>query len=199
MEKYGVDVMVKHVFQGSLAKALTTAYPEHRWNPWQFRQNLSVGFWSDLGNQRAFMEWLGKELGYKEMKDWYNLTGEDVAKNGGGSLLTNHRGSPSLLVRSVFPEHTWGAHWFGKVPQGHWKDMANTRAFVDWLGKELGFKEMRDWYKLTKEDVTKNGGSGLLSHYRGSPSLLVRSVFPEHTWETHQFGTVKDVGQQIQQ
>ena len=58
------------------------------------------------------------------------------------------------------------------------------------LGKSLQFKEMEDWYKLTKEIIHKNNGQVLLGKYGGSLSMLVRSVYPEHIWELDRFSTL---------
>lgn len=179
MEKYGVDILTKHIFQGSLSKALKTAFPEHVWNPWLFQQNVSRGYWNDSQNQRAFMDWVGQKLKFKEMKDWYKLTQEDVMKNGGGGLLSKYRGSPSLAVVAIYPEHAWQFQRFASV--------VNEKIFMDWLGQRLAVSEMVDWYKLTVGDVVGNGGAGLLKKYRDSPSLLVRSLFPDHNWEASQF------------
>ena len=45
--------------------------------------------------------------------------------------------------------------------------------FMDWLGEELGFKEMEDWYRISKKDITQKGGVSLLNKYGCSPSKLV--------------------------
>src|SRR5690349_7451007 len=97
-----------------------------------------------LQKQRLSMEALGEKLGFKEMKDWYKLTVEIIRKHGGSGLLSKYRNSPPLLVQSVFPDHTWETHQFGTVPKGHWNNVENAREFMNWLGKVLGFNEMKD-------------------------------------------------------
>src|SRR5689334_11130136 len=49
------------------------AYPEYEWLPWKFDQ-CPDGFWNDIKNVRKYMDWAGKELGVKEMSDWYNIS-----------------------------------------------------------------------------------------------------------------------------
>jgi hypothetical protein len=44
-------------------------YPEYKWLPWLF-ERLPPGFWRDANNLRLFLNWAGKKLGIKEMKDW---------------------------------------------------------------------------------------------------------------------------------
>jgi hypothetical protein len=48
-------------YQGSLYQLLVTQYPEYNWLPWKF-ERVPRGFWSDIANQRSFMEWAAKEL-----------------------------------------------------------------------------------------------------------------------------------------
>lgn len=42
---------------------------------------------------------------------------------------------------------------------------------------------MDDWYKVTLEDIERNGGGGLLRvHYNGSPSKALQNIYPNHNW-----------------
>ena len=42
---------------------------------------------------------------------------------------------------------------------------------------------MEDWYKISKKDICKNGGSGLLSgYYASTPSKFVMEMFPDYEW-----------------
>ena len=60
--------------------------------------------------------------------------------------------------------------------------------FFDGSKVQLGYKYMEDWYRVTKEDIRKNGGEGLLrGSYNGSPSTALRSVYPEHNWDLERF------------
>ena len=31
----------------------------------------------------------------------------------------------------------------------YWNNLANQRKFINWAGKELGIKDMEDWYKVS--------------------------------------------------
>lgn len=48
-----------------------------------------------------------------------------------------------------------------------WTKKENQRAFFDLLGKELGFCQPSDYYKLQREDVYKYGGGNLLHRVFG--------------------------------
>ena len=41
------------------------------------------------------------------MDDWYNVTQEDIQKNGGIALLQQHSNSPSKALQNIYPEHDW--------------------------------------------------------------------------------------------
>ena len=176
--------LLDYVFGGSVSNALETIYPDHNWMAWRLGR-VPNSFWEDENNQISFMNWLGSFLGFNKMEDWYTITTNDISQNGGSTLLHDKfKGSPSLLVSSVYPEHKWLIHQFSQVPKGHWDNPTNQRSFMDWLGVKLGFNKMEDWYKITADDTSQNGGSGLLSKFNNSPSLLVSSVYPEHKWLT---------------
>jgi hypothetical protein len=60
------------------------------------------------------------------------------------------------------------------------------------LGQKLGFSKPEDWYKLTRQMVTDNRGSGLLHQiYKGHILDAIKDVFPDHKWQGWLFqGTV---------
>jgi hypothetical protein len=65
-----------------------------------------------------------------------------------------------------------------KIPKKHWNDFENHRRFFIWLGKELGYNELDDWYNITQVVINKNGGEYLLSkYYENSPSKVSESFF----------------------
>jgi hypothetical protein len=52
---------------------LSTVYPEHEWLPWKFVR-CPLNYWSDVNNQRKFMDWAATQLNVKEMSDWYKIS-----------------------------------------------------------------------------------------------------------------------------
>lgn len=63
----------------------------------------------------------------------------------------------------------------------------SQKDFMERLGKSLGFRDMNDWYKITKTDITSHGGAQFLRKHSGNPSKLVQSSFPEHLWHIWKF------------
>src|SRR5689334_11532477 len=112
---------------------------------------------------KAFFEGLKVKLGYKSMDDWYKINQGDIFKNGGKWLLAEHyNDSPTKALLSVYPEHNWILERFKNKPKGHWKSEQNRRSYFDWLGIQLGYKDMNEWYQITAQDIHQNGGAGLL-------------------------------------
>src|SRR5689334_18676447 len=103
-------------------------------------------------------DWVMAQLGYKCMEDWYNVTVENIHKNGGGSLLNRYKGSPSLALQSVYPEHNWELERSSHKPRNFWKNKENQKNLLDCLHNQFGHKCMEDWYNVTAEDIQKNGG-----------------------------------------
>ena len=48
------------------------------------------GTWKKNENRKFYAECLGKELVYTHPKDWYQITGQQIIDNNGGSLLKNY-------------------------------------------------------------------------------------------------------------
>src|SRR5262245_37931359 len=57
-------------------------YPEHSWDMNKMKSK-PLGYWSIKENQRRFMDELGKKLGVTRMDDWYDLTQDNIQRNGG--------------------------------------------------------------------------------------------------------------------
>ena len=73
------------------------------------------------------------------------------------------------------------------MPKKFWIQPQNQKKFFHWLMEQLGYKCMDDWYKVTVEDIHKNGGSGPLDHYNNSRSKALMNIYPEHNWELNKF------------
>src|SRR5690349_13904891 len=107
-------------------------YPEHNWQSWRFTEQVPQFFWENQESHRQFFDWLGTQLGCKEMDDWYNVSVEDIYKHGGSGLLNDYyNNSPSKALQTVYPEHQWLIWRFGQTPKGFWKKPENHRQFFD--------------------------------------------------------------------
>jgi hypothetical protein len=192
VKTYGGSGLLHHIYSNSLLKALEDVYQYHSWLPWKFSERVRAGYWNELHHQRKFLNWLGLQLDFDHMDDWYKVTQKQIINNGGSGLLFKYNDSPSKLITSVFHDYPWDESRFTRrniIFAGHWDSADNRIAFLDRLGKSLGFNHMEDWYGITKKEIKKNGGSSLLEKYGGEPSKLVMSLYQNHCWNSSKFCT----------
>lgn len=183
---YDIDVASFHTHHGGtlLAKyanspptAVMGIFQDHKWERFLF--NTPNHFYNSPQNQRTYMEWLGERLGFVTMEDWYKIDTYAFLKNNGRMLLSFFNNSPSKVVVQTLNEHKWEMFKF-TTPEGHWKDEKNQREYLEWLGRELGYSKMEDWYKISAGLIQNNKGGSLLASYQNSPSKCVMEIFKEH-------------------
>jgi hypothetical protein len=149
------------------------------------------GFWDDPKNRKEYMNWLGRKLGFQKIENWYKITGSEFYHNKGGTLLVKHGGSPIEVLKANFPEYEWLPWKFKQSPQGFWQKKGNCRAYMKWLGEQLGFERPEDWYAISYHDFEENHGKGLLIRvYKGSPSAAAMDHFPKYDWEPWKFANL---------
>jgi hypothetical protein len=101
------------------------------------------------------------ELELTNPESWYNVRTVQLKIMGGAMMLDYYNYSLYKLLADLFPEHEWHAWRFNRVPHGYWEDPSNQRTYLDWLGKQLGIKDLNDWYKIQMKDVQKIGPNTL--------------------------------------
>jgi hypothetical protein len=142
-------------------------------------------------DDKAMLDDIGKQLGFKELKDWYNITVKQILEKGGKPLLEKYGRSPSRVIISIYDQYAWNEYNFAKKTQRYWHLMGNQRNFMDNLKTKLHFTTMEDWYNINKKDIIEAEGAGLLMKYGDSPAKLVQSVYSEFNWEHSQFRIVR--------
>jgi hypothetical protein len=99
----GLGVVMRYHCSPSLA--VTTLIPRADWCEWMFL-HVPPGFWNVVENQHRYLRWLGKELGYRKPKDWYQISIYDITDNYGDNLLTKYH-SLFDLMRRFMPQLDW--------------------------------------------------------------------------------------------
>ena len=162
---------------------LQDAYPQHKWQMWRF-PNVPKGYWANKRTHEDFFKWLGTQLGYKSMDDWYNITVEDIVKFGGKALLSKYyNGSPSQAVQSVYPQYNWKLWNFKVAPHGYWEkvpeDIFEQKKIVEWLGLQLAVSRLDDWYGFSLVQVSK------LVAIKSSTLFvqMLQNTYPTHHWD----------------
>eukprot|EP00011_Vannellida_sp_DIVA3-517-6-12_P009269 CAMPEP_0114607278 /NCGR_PEP_ID=MMETSP0168-20121206/1987_1 /TAXON_ID=95228 ORGANISM="Vannella sp., Strain DIVA3 517/6/12" /NCGR_SAMPLE_ID=MMETSP0168 /ASSEMBLY_ACC=CAM_ASM_000044 /LENGTH=390 /DNA_ID=CAMNT_0001818153 /DNA_START=1 /DNA_END=1171 /DNA_ORIENTATION=- len=128
------------------------------------------GYWAKKENQREFLEYVGRVLKIEDVQEW---TGEEeVLELGGAGLLSQFEWSLAKALKHFYPELKVRT----RKENGHWKNKAACRAFMEEVASEHGVKEARDWQKVTTADVVAMGGSSLLTEYGWSMATLLKEV-----------------------
>jgi hypothetical protein len=181
----------------SYVDAVRECHPEYDWQGWLFPQ-VPARFWEVPANRRRYLLWLGERLGFREMDDWYALTVSDLQRNCGARLCSRHwRSSPMVAVKECFPGHEWHEWLFAHVPRGFWDVRANRHQFMRWLGRQLGFRRPRDWYRICQNDIEAHGGRTLLKR---CPSMydLMQEYLPQLDWSPFRRGSPLSAEQILQ-
>lgn len=71
------------------------------------------------------------------------------------------------------------------------------RKFLTSLGLKLGVKEsdFSGWYKVTKSELRRVGGTTALAFYENSLPALLKAIFPEFAWDEAKFRVSKTKSQ----
>jgi hypothetical protein len=174
-------------------QALSAVYhPEFNFLPEKFAQKSTKKMISSQVSkeERHFMDLLGSKLGLKNLDGWYNISAEDIEKNGGKWILKQYNFSAAQTVQAIYPEHNWMPWRFSRVPKGFWETFAQPssldlrKSFFRWIGETLNMKHLDDWYRVSHGQIYD-----LTSVSLGRKTLidLLMATFPQHNWDETQF------------
>ncbi|MCA9084824.1 MAG: hypothetical protein KDA81_12245 [Planctomycetaceae bacterium] len=175
-------------YDSSPYTAMLDYRPDYDWKPWLFG-GAPTGYWHEVENRRIFMKWLGEQLGYTTPDQWYGVNRMDFFVNGGAGLLNNqYDGQVQKAVREFMPDHPWLEWLFANVPRGFWNNVDNRRRFMQWMGEQLGFQQVEDWYRIRREDFERFGGAGMLvGYFAGSIFKSLVDFRPDFAWDQKTF------------
>lgn len=175
-------------YEHSVFVALRSHFPKYDWKPWLFTQAPN-GYWSDLNNCFAFVQWFEKQKKFESIEGWYGITQNDVYELGGSGLMDHFECSVQRLITAVYPEHDWKPWLFVQVPKEFWLSKKNRVAYMFWLEDQLGYDRPEDWYTVAKRDFIENHG-GSLMQYGYKTVQLVRELYPKLDWHPWMFKQV---------
>lgn len=178
-------------YNDSLPEMLAAVYPELKWDTSRFLQRKE---WNSFEIQKRFLDELGARLGIKDghREGWYKVSTQVVIDLGGASLLSLFNGSLIALLSTIYPDFNWNPLKFVKVPQKYWASVENQRAFMDDVGRQLGFREgeLDRWYAVSTQIFIDHGGKSILQRYNDSLSTILTNIYPEHNWDPLRFTKV---------
>ena len=68
------------------------------------------------------------------------------------------------------------------MPAGFWELAKNRRRYLRWLGKELGFRQPEDWYRIRTDEIKRRHGEQLLTRYSSLYDLM-GEFLPQLDWD----------------
>ncbi|MGA2068396.1 MAG: hypothetical protein ABSG86_25710 [Thermoguttaceae bacterium] len=181
------DGLAVGYWNASASEGVRECFPKYDWREWLF-VTAPRHFWHHKENRHRYMEWLGRQLGFRHSEDWYRVTLRDFQTHkGGGLLAVAYYSTLSAAVMDFLPNHDWKEWLFTCAPQGFWRSRENRCRYMRWLGKRLGYRGPEDWYAVNREDFVHSGGGECLKHYHGSPALAAMDLFPDFVWQEWKF------------
>jgi hypothetical protein len=158
---------------------------------WLNSRKVPDYFWDDRENRRNYLLWLGNQLGFRRMSDWYRLSFRGMASSKHGQRVKEHWGASALAaVEDCYPLYDWKPWLFKVVGPGFWESRANRQKYLAWLGERLGYAQPDDWYAVTIHDFHRNHGKGLMPYYQSSPVRAVMDLIPRRDWCEWKFGQI---------
>lgn len=142
------------------------------------------GFWSSKENQRNFLDSVKNELNVKNLADWSKLSHSNISALGGRTLLTKYGESIHLMLKEVYPEHSFD------FMRHYWDIEENQVTLMDRIATKLGYKQLEDWYQITEAQVITFGGKTLLRKFHSTFDML-QHVYPKHEWLPWKFHHMK--------
>lgn len=132
-------------------------------------------YFRSMSNQRLFMNDLFSRLLFTSFEDWYSLTRNRIVQNGGYSLLLYYYSNDlSLLLSSIYPNYPWVNHSLTLH--------SNRVKMMNSLFDHFKLNTISDWKLISRTQLIKNGAKELLDFYQNDFLLLLRSIYPNHTW-----------------
>ncbi|KAN0004640.1 hypothetical protein ACTFIU_001878 [Dictyostelium citrinum] len=192
-------------FNDSVYGFLCNYYPNFNFKPWLFT-TAPKNFWKPIENQKQYLQWLGKQLGFTEYNHWYGIAKNDFVRNNGSSLLLLYNGSPAKVIIEIFKDdYDWKVWKFNNLPilldnknnnnnddnnnnnnnDNNSKDELKTlREFFKFAGEYYNIKDVKDWYRVSNSQIQYIGGSQLVKKHGGLFNCL-EILYPEEKWNYH--------------
>jgi hypothetical protein len=179
--KLNVEMIQKHLGKGFmdnykgiydlLMELMPPSDPSNRfgddtWFPWKLGEQSELteggrkrcrstpkGIWEDISNQKWYIEWLLKEIGYNFPNDLCRLDKWHFRDNYGMGMLTKYYNcSVSRCLKDLYPEHSDKLKWFmfRRKPTNSFKDITVEKLIeaMKYLREISGWAREDDFYEV---------------------------------------------------
>jgi hypothetical protein len=155
-------------------------------------------FWSDKAERRMWMAQAGKDLGVRDLSDWYKIQSDQVLPIKGSSFLKKYyRASLYVALKDLHPEHSWHPWLFHSRIRSVWNLPEVRRDFFDWTLREVLQKQsLEDWYDVKYrelEQLLKQRGvpiTAIQNYCGGSFVKALKQSYSFHEWHEWRFAKV---------
>lgn len=171
------------LYENSLYRLLLDLYPEQDINALNCREKAPNGHWDSDDHCRDALEELTTK---KALRAPWELSRNDVIKNGLGSLLKRFKGSYRDALWHLYPGKRERLERLKirrrvkpsfVVEKGYWDSLEERKKFLDRVAERHGVREPSDWRGVTTTHITEMGGSGLLKRYNNSLYKALTDVY----------------------
>jgi len=174
-------------YKGSHIKALVKLYPELFLKKENFF--ISKVQWKVPEKGRKFFEEFAASNKFNplETEKWYSVSRSEIIRAGGRGLLYHYKGSHFRALADLYPELTLKKEIFLSTKK--WKEVKNQRKFFDEFARSKNFNPLdaEKWYSVSRKEIRRTGGSGLLNYYKGSHIKALKKLYPELVWKKGKF------------
>lgn len=198
IDKYSLhsplDIKVQHVIDNGGASILRHFpilkdlilfhFPDQLDHFFKLGGNMPKYFWSDVNNQRKFLDYFAKKNNINGPADWYNISRKDIENAGGRSLFDYYLSLFDALCK-IYPDNSWNIFIDRKrVTKNFWKETKNHRDFFDFVQKKLNLSNIEDLCKVSAQQIKDLGGQRVLLHYN-SVFHAIEEIYPDVSWDVY--------------
>ena len=202
---------ILHLYNNNRKKLLSSIYPNFSWNFQKLKLNANF---SNVEDQRKFMDNLFVEFRLNSLDDWVLISRRKIIKSGGRNLLYLHYSNDlKSLFLSVYPEHNWKFKedfWFKKLgnlkekeKNEYFQSIDNQRLITDYSFKKLKLKKLNDYPKYLKLILSNyyynfnySEIKDVLYYYSNNISRFLSTIYPYFPWESNNKEYIKQIEKQ---
>jgi hypothetical protein len=186
IHEFGGDGLITRYYRRSPIRFVKAMFPDYTFRDWLFKTSPQ-GYWNDINNVKAYVEWLYHEKKFSSLDDWYSIRTKDFLDNKGNGLLDAYENTILNILKAVYPTVEWYPWLFHITTMSTWKDFENHRLYVKWLEAKLGISHPSGWYDYDTRVAELNQGSGLITNYYTSIIPLLKAVYPDFNFKIYRF------------